>query len=100
MSDNKRLHIRKDCLVPVRYTYAGERKTHYARLVNYGDGGLCLKTRTPIEPGAELNLSMELYTPKDSSLGAFEEYPVAVCWSKEIPERGLPVYETGLKYRG
>ncbi len=100
MNANKRAHIRKDCLVPVRFTYEGQHKTHYARMINYGDGGLCLKTRTPIEQGAKLELSLEGYTPRESSLGEFDRYPVAVCWTKQIPERGLPVYETGLKYRG
>ena len=64
MIANKRIHIRKDCLVPVRYTYEGQHKTYYARMVNYGDGGLCLKTRTPIEPGAKLELSLEGYSPR------------------------------------
>ena len=100
MIANKRIHVRKDCLVPVRYTYEGQLKTHYARMINYGDGGLCLKTRTPIEPGAKLELSLEGYSPKESTLGEFDRYPVAVCWTKQVPERGLPVYETGLKYRG
>jgi hypothetical protein len=100
MTKDMRKHIRKNCLVPVRFTYEGDKRTHYARLVNYGDGGLCLKTRTPIEEGARLELSLEGYTPKESALGAFDSYPVAVCWTKQIPERGLPVYETGLKYRG
>lgn len=99
MSENKRLHIRKDCLVPVRYVYEGQSKTQYARLVNYSDGGMCLKTRTPIKQGAKLELSLEGYSP-EATMGEFDRYPVAVCWSKEIPERGLPVYETGLKYRG
>ncbi|MBU4524980.1 MAG: PilZ domain-containing protein [Desulfomicrobium sp.] len=99
MSENKRIHIRKDCLVPVRYVYEGQNKTLYARLVNYSDGGMCLKTRTPIKQGAKLELSLEGYSP-ESDMGDFDRYPVAVCWSKEIPERGLPVYETGLKYRG
>lgn len=100
MSKDQRVFERKDCLIPVRYVYQGENKTHYARMVNYGDGGLCLKTRTPIAADAQLDLSLEGYTPEASSLGAFERYPVAVCWSKEVPERGLPVYETGVKYRG
>lgn len=60
---------------------------------------MCLKTRTPIKQGAKLELSLEGYSP-ESEMGEFDSYPVAVCWSKEIPERGLPVYETGLKYRG
>lgn len=100
MAHNLRAHIRKDCLVPVRFNYEGQKKTYYARLVNYGDGGMCLKTRTPVKQDAKLELSLEGYSPKESSLGSFDRYPVAVCWSREIPERGLPVYETGLKYRG
>ncbi|NLW81727.1 MAG: hypothetical protein GXY42_08680 [Desulfovibrionales bacterium] len=98
MSENKRIHIRKGCLVPVRYTYAGEKQTFYARLINYGDGGLCLRTRTPIEDGVRLELSLEGYSPDRDSLGEFERYLMAVCWTRKIPERGLPVYETGLKY--
>lgn len=97
MSENKRVHDRKDCLVPVRFTYEGQLRTHYARLVDYGDGGMRLKTRTPVAEGSTLELSLEGYSP-DSVLGAFDRYPMAVCWTKEIPERGLPVYETGLKY--
>lgn len=100
MNENKRVHIRKGCLIPVRYVYEGQNRTYYARMVNYGDGGLCLKTRIPIPQGAKLNLALEGYTPEESALGAYDRYPVAVCWSKEIPERGLPVYETGVKYVG
>jgi|GEM_PF-1415224 hypothetical protein len=100
MAHNLREHIRKDCLVPVRFNYEGQKKTHYARLINYGDGGMCLKTRIPVKQNAKLELSLEGYSPRESSLGSFDRYPVAVCWSREIPERGLPVYETGLKYRG
>ena len=100
MNDNKRAYTRKSCLVPVRYTYEGQNKTFYARLVNFAEGGFGLKTRTPIQTGAKLELSFEGYSPEESTLGPFERYPVAVCWSKEIPERGLPVYETGLKYLG
>ena len=100
MNQNKRDHIRKDCLVPVRFTYEGQYQTHYARLINYSDGGMCLKTRTPIAQGSTLHLAMEGYSPQESSMGEFDQYPVMVCWSKQIPERGLPVYETGLKYIG
>lgn len=99
MAENKRIHPRKDCLVPVRFTYDGENQTHYARVINFGDGGLCLKTRTPIKQGAHLELAFEGYIPEESSLGPFDRHPVAVRWSKEIAERGLPVYETGLSYR-
>lgn len=100
MSKDQRIHIRKGCLIPVRYVYQGQNKTYYARMINYGDGGLCLKTRTPIAENAKLDLALEGYTPDASSLGAFEQYPVEVCWSKEIPEKGLPIYETGVKYTG
>lgn len=100
MSENKRQHVRKDCLIPVRFTYNGERRTFYARLVNYGDGGICLKTRTPVRQGARLELSLEGYTPEAEKLVPYECYPVAVRWSKQIPERRLPVYETGLQYIG
>ena len=34
MVNNLREYIRKDCLVPVRYTYEGQNKTLYARLIN------------------------------------------------------------------
>lgn len=100
MSENKRRHVRKECLVPVRFTYDGERETFYARLVNYGDGGICLKTRTPVRQGAHLELALEGYTPEAEKLIPYERYPVTVCWSKQSPERGLPVYETGLRYAG
>ncbi|MDY0274546.1 MAG: hypothetical protein RBR42_03790 [Desulfomicrobium sp.] len=100
MNKEQRVHIRKDCLIPVRFIYQGQNQTHYARMINYGDGGLCLKTRTPIAQDAKLDLALEGYTPEASSLGAFERYPVTVCWSKKIPERGLPLYETGVKYIG
>lgn len=100
MSKEQRIHVRKGCLIPVRYVYQGRKETFYARMINYGDGGLCLKTRIPIDQGAQLDLALEGYTPQSSSLGAFERYPVAVCWSKEVSERGLPIYETGVKYIG
>lgn len=98
MPDNKREHQRKHCLVPVRFTYAGQGKTFYARMVNFGEGGVCLKTRTPIQEGAHLTLALEAYSPEGSSLGPFERQPVTVCWSKEVVDRGLPSYEAGLKY--
>jgi hypothetical protein len=99
MDANNRAYQRKDCLVPVRFTYEGDSRTHYARVVNFGDGGLCLKTRTPIKQDAHLELAFEGYTPEESNLGPFDRHPAAVRWSKEVSERGLPVYETGLSYR-
>jgi hypothetical protein len=98
MDANKREYLRKNCLVPVRYTYEGQQQTHYARVVNYCDGGVCLKTRTPIPEGAKLNLSLEGYAPDGSYGNAFEQHAAAVCWSKQLPERGLPVYEIGVRY--
>jgi len=98
MTANKRGTQRKQCLVPVRFTYEGQLQTHYARVVNYCEGGVCLKTRTPIPEGAKLNLTLEGYSPDGSYDHAFERHAAAVCWSKELPERGLPVYETGVKY--
>lgn len=100
MSENKREHVRKDCLIPVRFTYDGELTTFYARLINYGDGGICLTTRTPVRSGAQLELSLEAYTPEAEKLIPYQRYPVAVRWSKEIPERRMSVYETGLQYVG
>lgn len=98
MEHNKREYWRKNCLVPVRFTYEGRNETHYARVINYSDGGVCLKTRTPIPQDAKLNLSLEGYAPDGSYDHAFEQHEATVCWSKKIPENGLPVYETGVKY--
>ncbi len=98
MDANQREYRRRNCLVPVRFTYEGQNQTHYARVVNYCDGGVCLKTRAPIPEGATLTLSLEGYAPDGTYDHAFEQHSAAVCWSKKIPERGLPVYETGVKY--
>lgn len=98
MSSNNREHLREDCLVPVRYTQDGRPQTQYARVINYCEGGVCLKTRTPISVGTQLNLSLEGYAPDGSYDRAFEEHVAIVRWSKQIPEPGLPAYEIGVEY--
>lgn len=98
MSANNRAYLRQDCLVPIRYTLAGEHQTQYARVINYCDGGVCLKTRTPIPEGTQLHLSLEGYAPDGSSERAFEEHLATVCWIKQLPDPGLPVYEIGVNY--
>ncbi len=83
--------------MPVRFTCSGQRSTCYARMINYGKGGVCLKTRTPLKPGTILELALEGYTP-DAELHAYAQRPVTVCWTEEERERGLPVYQSGVRY--
>lgn len=94
----KRGDLRQECLVPVRFTCSEHSTTCYARMINYGKGGMCLKTRTPLKPGTTLQLALEGYTPDDVTLSAYAQQPVTVCWAAEERERGLPVYQAGVRY--
>lgn len=94
----QREHQRQDCLVPARFTCPDQRITCYARIVNYCKGGACIKTRTPLRPGTTVRLALEGYTPDAADLHAYAQRPATVCWTTEERERGLSVYQAGIRY--
>ena len=62
----------------------GENITVYARIGNLGEGGLFLRTSTPLEEGSLAILRFGLGEPQEVEAGA------VVVWSREDEEFGPP----------
>jgi hypothetical protein len=94
--DDARSFPRLECLAPVRVRYASGR-VQYARMMDYGEGGFRLVSRSAFDEDAVLDLVFEGFVPENSALTLWETYRGVVRWTRKVEGPGLPLYEAGIQ---
>jgi hypothetical protein len=99
---DKRGHERHQIEAPVVCTFFNTTNSFVAKTFNCGEGGMYLKSKTLLKPGAALCIRCQEFP---SNAGCWENCQglrmmalAEVKWCRELPEANSLYYEFGVKY--
>lgn len=98
----KRSYKRCVCKTPTWVSYSITELAHEVLAVNYGEEGMCVKSKNCFQPGTPLLIKAGYCMPKAHGPCSFEGLPTIVHgevkWCREIPDPMIPSYMVGVKY--
>ena len=68
----------------VRYSMVGSEEYHEARLVDLGEGGLCMETSAPLKTGTVIYVQLLNINPEVSGLAAHRSSHGRVRWTRDL----------------
>jgi hypothetical protein len=86
---------------PVLHSYIDTVHYHAGRMYNYSPDGMCFVSNSPIDPGSEIMVKMEFYSPIICGSEACENYRAKVVWCREVKDVYASYYgkyEVGVNY--
>jgi hypothetical protein len=96
--DEKREHERFDLNAPVVYAFHDSDLFYQAQMSNYCKGGMCFISDNAIEPGADIYIMMENFSPDAVGAEFYDGYLAEVRWcQKSIPD-SVTDFLVGVKY--
>jgi len=96
--DEKREHKRFGLNASVVYAFHDSDLFYQARMCNYCKGGMCFVSDKAIEPGADIYIMMENFSPDAVDAEFYDGYLAEVRWcQKSVPESGTD-FLVGVKY--
>jgi len=96
--DERRKHERFDLNASMEYAFHDSDQFYQARMCNYGKGGMCFLTGEALEPGADIYIMMESFSPDADGVEFYDGYLAEVRWcQKLLPENGND-FRVGVKY--
>jgi hypothetical protein len=67
-------------------------------MCNYSNEGMCFKTAEAVDPGADIYIMMENYSPDSLHADLYEGYFAEVKWCEQLQPHEVPGYQVGVKY--
>ena len=96
--DDKREHERFDLNASMVYAFHDSDLFYQARMFNYGKGGMCFISDNALEPGSDIYIMMENFSPDAVGAEFYDGYLAEVRWcQKSIPEKATG-FRVGVKY--
>jgi len=96
--DDKREHERFDLNASMVYAFHDSDLFYQARMCNYGKGGMCFTSDNALEPGSDVYIMMENFSPDAVGAEFYDGYLAEVRWcQKSIPETATD-FRVGVKY--
>ena len=96
--DERRVFDRHDLDAPIVYAYQNTDQFINAEMCNYSKDGMCFKTTNEINPGSDIYIMMENYSPDTIHAELYEGYFAEVKWCRQPKEPKVPEYKVGVKY--
>ena len=96
--DERRVFERFDIVAPVVYAYHNTDQFFHAVMCNYSHEGMCFKTSKAVDPGSDVYIIMENYSPDTIHAELYEGYFAEVKWCQQLPSHEVPGYQVGVKY--
>ncbi len=96
--DEKREHERYDLKAHVVYAYQDSDEFSKARMCNYCEGGMCFEAVNALEPGSDIYIMMEHFSPDTIDVEFYDGYLAEVRWCRKIPPDRNDVFIVGVKY--
>jgi hypothetical protein len=96
--DERRVFERFDTAAPIVYAYHDTDQFFKAVMCNYSHEGMCFKTSKAVDPGSDVYIMMENYSPDTVHAELYEGYFAEVRWCQRLASHEVPGYQVGVKY--
>ena len=96
--DEKREYKRYNLKAPVIYAYQDSDQFSKAQMCNYCEGGMSFEARNAIEPGSDLYIMMEDFSPDAIDAEFYDGYRAEVRWCRKISFDNNEEFIVGVKY--
>ncbi len=98
MNDDRRIFDRTKNDAPIIFAYHNTDQFYHAVMCDYSKGGMCFKTPDGIDPGSDIYIMMENYSPDSIHAELYEGFFAEVKWCHPQPDNALLGYRVGVKY--
>ena len=95
---NRRVYKRFRKESRVRYSMFGSEEYNDARLVDLGEGGLCMETSVPIKTGTVIYVQLLNINPEVSGLAAHRSSHGRVRWTRDLGYTEQTRFGIGVQY--
>jgi len=96
--EEKREYKRYDLKAPVIYAYQDSDQFSKAQMCNYCEGGMCFEACNAIEPGSDIYIMMENFSPDTIDAEFYDGYRAEVRWCRNISLENNKEFKVGVKY--
>jgi len=96
--DEKREYKRHDFDAPIVYVYQDSAKFYRAQMQNYCKGGMCFESNDALEPGVDIYIMMESFSPDTIVDEFYDGYLAEVRWCQKILLTEAGQFKVGVKY--
>jgi hypothetical protein len=96
--DEKREYERFDLDTPIVYAFQDSDQFNPARICNYCKGGMCFKANDALEPGSDIYIMMENFSPDAVGADFYDGYLAEVRWCRKIVRINVEQFMVGVKY--
>lgn len=95
---NRREYVRKRRQGVLTYSCVGSEEYHDARLVDVGQGGLCMESCMPLKTGTALYIQVVPQHPETDLQDMCRSFHGKVRWTRDLGDRELTRYGIGVQY--
>ena len=96
--DDKREHERFDLNASMVYAFHDSDLFYQARMCNYCKCGMCFISDNVIEPGSDIYIMMENFSPDAIDVDSYDGYRAEVRWCRKIILDNNQKFIVGVKY--
>jgi len=96
--NEKREHVRYDLDSPIIYAFQDSDEFKPARLCNYCKGGMCFEAGDALEPGSDIYVMMENFSPDSIDADFWDGYLAEVRWCRKPSPQLAEQFLVGVKY--
>ncbi len=97
-SDDKREHERLDLNASMVYAFHDSDLFYQARMRNYCKGGMCFMSVNALEPGSDIYIMMENFSPDAVDAEFYDGYLAEVRWCQKLLSENADEFIVGVKY--
>lgn len=84
--------------IDVLYSMVGSEEYHEARLVDVGEGGLCMESCAPLRTGSVVYVQLLNLHPEMTGLAAHRSFQGRVRWTKDLGFPDRTRFGIGVQY--
>jgi PilZ domain len=96
--DERRVYDRYRIDAPIVYAYHDTDHFFQAVMCNHSNEGMCFNTAQPVDPGSDIYIMMENYSPDSTDADLYDGYFAEVKWCQQLTSHKVPGYQVGVKY--
>jgi hypothetical protein len=96
--DEKRGHERFDLNASMVFAYHDSDLFYQARMCNYCRAGMCFVSSNALEPGSDIYIMMENFSPDADGAEFYDGYLAEVRWCQKVLREKAEEYKVGVKY--
>jgi len=96
--EEKREHERFLFNASVVYAYQDSDLFFHARMCNYCKGGMCFLSGNALEPGSDIYIMMEDFSPDADGADFYDGYLAEVRWCQKTIREDAEHFKVGVKY--